>query len=180
MPLAERMVQRPRHIVGQAFCPHLFIHGVLAAERRIAVEILAHFGGAVMDFADRTTDVFGSFPEIVVESCNVGLAHSVDPYHPRAEPFRMEDQDMKRRPLDGNPHSLEPDTQLSENIVNEALIACVVCQPVHNIAVRMRGDGISVWRRVHILLLSSDLDRRCSAQAGAAGPDDGRRHRCDR
>jgi hypothetical protein len=65
----------------------------------------------------------------------------------------MMDQDMKRRPLDRNPRSLEPDTQLSENIVDEALIARVVCQPVHNVAVRMRGDGIDGWRRVHILLL---------------------------
>jgi hypothetical protein len=77
-----------------------------------------------------------------------------------AVPLRMVDQDMKRRPLDGNARSLEPDTQLSENIVNEALIARAVCQPVRNVAVRMRGDGIDVWRRVHILLLSSDLDRR--------------------
>jgi hypothetical protein len=37
------------------------------------------------------------------------------------------DQDMKRRPLDANARSLEPDTRLSENIVNEALIARVVC-----------------------------------------------------
>jgi hypothetical protein len=54
----------------------------------------------------------------------------------------------------------EPETQFCENIVNEALIARVVCQPVHNVAVRMRGDRIDVWWRVHILLLSSDLDRR--------------------
>jgi len=67
------------------------------------------------------------------------------------------DHDMKRRPLDGNARSLEPDTELSENIVNEALIARVVRQPVHNVAVRMRGDGIDFWRRVHRLLPSSDL-----------------------
>jgi hypothetical protein len=70
----------------------------------------------------------------------------------------MMDQDMKRRALDGNARSLEPDTQLSENIVNEALIARVVCQPVYDVAVRMRGDQIEFWWRVHILLLSSDLD----------------------
>jgi hypothetical protein len=56
----------------------------------------------------------------------------------------MVDQEMKRGPLDGNARSLEPDTHLSENIVNEALIARVVCQPVHNVAVRMRGDEIRV------------------------------------
>jgi len=30
---------------------------------------------------------------------------------------------MERHPLDGNAHSLEPGTQLSENVVSEALIA---------------------------------------------------------
>ena len=67
----------------------------------------------------------------------------------------MIDEDVKRRTLDGNARSLEPDTQLSENIVNEALIARIVCQPVHNVAVRMRGDGINIWRRVHTLLLTA-------------------------
>jgi hypothetical protein len=46
------------------------------------------------------------------------------------------------------------------NIVTEALVARVVCQPVHNVAAGMCGDVIDVWRRVHILLLSGDLDRR--------------------
>src|SRR3981081_3454278 len=160
MPLAERMVQRPRHIVGQAFRPHLVIDGVLAAKRGIAFEILAHLGGTVMDFVGGTIDVFGSLPDIVVNSRKLGLALPVGPQDPGAKPLRMMDQDMKRRPLDGNARSLEPDTQLSENIVNEALIARVICQPVHNVAVGMRGDGTDVWRRVHILLLSRDLDRR--------------------
>jgi hypothetical protein len=61
----------------------------------------------------------------------------------------MVDQDMKRRPLDGDARPLEPDTQLSENVVNESLILRVVCQPVRNV-VRMRGDWLDVWRRVHI------------------------------
>ena len=56
----------------------------------------------------------------------------------------MVDQDMQRRPLDGNARSLEPDTQLGENIVDETLIARVVRQPVQDITVRMRGDGIDV------------------------------------
>jgi hypothetical protein len=47
----------------------------------------------------------------------------------------MVDQDMKRRPLDGNARPLKPDTQFAENTVNEALIARVVYQPVHNVAV---------------------------------------------
>src|SRR5712672_4303160 len=113
-----------------------------------------------MDFVGRTVDVFGSLPDIVVDSRKLGLAHPVGPHDPGAEPLRMVDQDVKRRPLDRNARSLEPDTQLSENVVNEALIARVVCQPVHNVAVRMRGDGTDVWWRVHTLLLSSDLDRR--------------------
>jgi len=68
---------------------------------------------------------------------------------------------MQRRPLDGDARSLEPDTQLGENIVDEALIAGVVQQPVHNVAVGMRGDRIDLWWRVHILLLSGDPARRC-------------------
>src|SRR5213079_890721 len=116
--------------------------GVLAAKRGIAFEILAHLGGTIMDFAGGTIDVFGSPSDIVVDSRKLGLAHPVGPHDPGAKPLRMVDQDMKRRPLDRNARSLEPDTQLSENIVNEALIARVVCQPVHNVAVRMRGDGI--------------------------------------
>src|SRR5712672_3341346 len=113
-----------------------------------------------MDFVGGTTDKFGSLPEIVVDSRKLGLAHPVGPHDPGAEPLRMVDQDMKRRPLDRNARALKPDTQFSEDIVNEALIARVVCQPVHDVAVRMRGDWIDFWRRVHILLLSSDLDRR--------------------
>ncbi len=94
--------------------------------------------------------------DIVVDPVDRGLAHPVGPHHPGAEPLRMVDQDMKRRPLDRNARSLQPDTQFSEDIVNEALIARVVCQPAHDV-VGMRGDGINVWRRVHIVLLSSDL-----------------------
>src|SRR6516225_7248359 len=159
MPLAERMVQRPCHIVGQAFRPHLVVDGVLAAKRGIAFEILSHLGGTVMDFVSGTIDVFGSLPDIVVNPRELGLAHPVGPHDPGAKPLGMVDQEMKRRPLEGNARSLEPDTQLSKNIVNEALVARFVCQPVHNVAVRIPGDGIDVYRRVHILLLSSNLDR---------------------
>src|SRR4029077_12192019 len=49
---------------------------------------------------------------------------------------------------------LEPNAQFSENIVDEALIARAVYQPVQNVAV-MRGNGIDVWWCVHILLPSS-------------------------
>jgi hypothetical protein len=160
MPLAERMVQRPRHIVSQAFRPHLVVDGVLAAQRGIAFEILAHLGGTVMDFVGGTIDIFGSLPDIVVKSRKLCLAHPVGPHDAGAKPLRVVDQDMKRRPLDGNARSLEPDTQFGENIVNETLVARLVCQPVHDVAVRMRGNGIDVWGRVHILLLSGNRDRR--------------------
>ncbi len=113
-----------------------------------------------MDFVGGTIYVFGSLPDIVVDSRNLGLAHPVRPHHPRAKPLRVVDQNMQRRPLDGNARSLQPGTQFGENIVNEALVARVVCQPVHNVAVRMRGDGIDFWWRVHSFLPSSDLDRR--------------------
>ena len=159
MPLAERMVQRPRHIVGEAFRPHPVIDGMLAAQRGIAFEILAHLGGPVMDFVGGTVDVFRALPDIVVESPKLGLAHPVGPHDPGAKPLGMEDQEMKRRPLDRNARSLEPETQLSENIVKEALAAGTVCQPVQNVAVRQCGDMIDVWRGVHILLLSGDVER---------------------
>jgi hypothetical protein len=77
----------------------------------------------------------------------------------------MVGQDMKRRPLDWNARSLKANTQLSENIVNEAFIARVVCQPVHNVVVGKRGSGIDAWRRTHFLLLSGPgstiLDMSC-------------------
>src|SRR4051794_8776904 len=161
MPLAQGMVQRPCHIVGQAFRPHLIIDGVLAAERGSAFEILAHLGGTVMNLIGGTTDKFGSLPDIEVHPLDHGLAHPVGPHDPGAEPLRMVDQDMKRRPLDGNARLLEPATELGENVVDETLIARVVCQPVHDVAAGMRGDGIDVWRRVHVVLPRSD--RRGSA-----------------
>src|SRR4030081_3342359 len=95
MPLAERMVQRPRHIVGQAFRPHLVIDGVLAAQRGIAFEILAHLGGTVMDFVGGTIDLFGSLPDIVVDSRKLGLTYPVRPQDPRPSPLRMGDKDMQ-------------------------------------------------------------------------------------
>jgi hypothetical protein len=70
----------------------------------------------------------------------------------------MDNHEMKRRPFDRNARSLEPKAQFSENIVEETLVARVVYQPVQNIAVSMCGDVIDVWRRIHILLLSGDLD----------------------
>ena len=178
MPLAERMVQRPRHIIGQALLPHLVINGVLAAQRGIAFEIFAHLGRTVKEFVGRTADVFGSLPDIVIDPRNLGLAHPVGPHDPGAKPLRMVDHDVKRRPLDGNARALKPDTHLGENIVNEALIARVVGQPVHNVIVGMRGDGINVRRRIHIWLLSSDLDRRyriCRVPARRCQRVDGRR-----
>src|ERR1700756_2897951 len=158
VPLSERMVQWPRHVVRQALRPHLLKDGVLAALRGIAFEILAHLGGTLMDFLAGTIDVFGSLPDIVVESRKLRLAHPLGPHDPGAKPLGMVDQEMERRPFDGNARSLEADAQLGEDIVNAALVARVVCQPVHDVAVGMRGDGIDVWRRVHILLPGGDLD----------------------
>ena len=126
VPLAERMVQRPCHIVGQAFGPHLVIDGVLAAQRGIALELLAQLGGAINDFAGRAADVFGSLADIVVDPLNRGLAHAVGPHDPGSEPLRVVDQQMKRRPLDGNAGALEPEAEFRENIVNEALVTRVV------------------------------------------------------
>src|SRR6185437_8254374 len=102
VPLAERMVQRPCHIVGQAFRTHLVINGVPTTQRRIAFEIFAHLGGAVINFICGTADEFGSSPDVVVHSRNLGLAHPVGPQDPGAKPLRMVDQQMKRRPLDRN------------------------------------------------------------------------------
>src|SRR6516225_2444060 len=158
VPLTERMIQRPRHIVCQTFGPHLVIEGVLTAQRRIPFEIFVHLGSTIINFACGTADVFRSPPDIVVDPRHLSLAHPVGPHDPGAKPLGMVDQEMKRRPLDGNARPLKTHTQFGENIVNEALVARVVCQPVYNVAVGMRGGGIDVWRRVHILLLTSNLD----------------------
>ena len=120
--------------------------------------MLAHLGGSVMDFVGGTTDVFGSLPDIVGYSRNFDFVHPVGPDEPGAKPLRMVDQDMKRGPLDGNAGLPQPQTEFCEDIVNEALIARVVDQPAHDVAVRLRGDGIDVWRGVHSLFLSGDLD----------------------
>jgi hypothetical protein len=97
-----------------------------------------------MNFVCGTADVFGSSSDIVIDSRKLGLAHPLGPHDPGAKPLRMVDQEMKRRPLDGNARPLKADTQLSENIVNEALIARVIYQPVHNVVVRIRAAGIDV------------------------------------
>src|SRR6266513_2116300 len=94
MMAARTVVPLPR-LVGRAFRPHLVIDGVLAAQRGIAFEILAHLAGTVMDFVGGTIDVFGSLPDIVVNSRKLGLAHPVGPHDPGAKPLRMVDQDMK-------------------------------------------------------------------------------------
>ena len=56
---------------------------------------------------------------------------------------------MQRCAPDGNAHSLEPDAQFGENIVDEALIARIVGQPVQNAVVRFCDDWIHVCRRSH-------------------------------
>src|SRR5690242_17236278 len=113
-------------------------------------EIFAHLGCAVMDLIDRASDVFRSLPGIIVDALNHSLAHPIRPHDPGAKPLRMVDQEMKRCPLDGNTRSLEPNAEFSENVVKKALIAGAICQPVRNVAVRLRRDGIDGWRRVHL------------------------------
>ena len=57
-----------------------------------------------MDFVGGTIDVFGSLPDIVVDSRELGLVHPV-----------------------GSAHMI-PGTQLSENTIKEALITSFVSQ----------------------------------------------------
>src|SRR5262249_1348519 len=97
-----------------------------------------------MDFVDGAADIFRSLPDIVVYSRDLGFTLLVSPDDPGAEPLRMVDQKIERGPLEGNAGTLEPDAQLGEDIVDEALIARLVCQPVQDIAVGICGDGIEV------------------------------------
>jgi hypothetical protein len=73
VPLPERVVHRPRHVVCQAHRPPVVIDAMLAAQRRIAFQILSYLGGTVMDFLHWTTDVFGSLPNIIVDPRNRSL-----------------------------------------------------------------------------------------------------------
>jgi hypothetical protein len=66
-PVSQLLLHRPPR-------PHLVVDGVLATQRRVAFEILAYLGGTVMDFIGRAIDVFGSPPDIVVNSGNLGFA----------------------------------------------------------------------------------------------------------
>ncbi len=66
---------------------------------------------------------------------------------------------LSARTLEGNALSLEPDTQLSEYVVNEARIARVVSKPAHNAAVGMSRNGIDIWPRTHGVPTSGDLNR---------------------
>ena len=45
-------------------------------------EILAGLGGAITDFGGGAIDVFGSFPDDVVDSRKLGLVHPVGPHDP--------------------------------------------------------------------------------------------------
>ena len=72
----------------------------------------------------------------------VADVHAVGPQEARAEPLRMMDQDVKRRPRERKACLLQADTQLSEDIVDEALIARLVRQPMHDVIDGIRRDGI--------------------------------------
>ena len=115
-----------------------------AAERGIALEIFAKLRRAVLNFAGRTADIFGSLPHIVIHPGEFGLLHPLFPQDPGAEPLRMVDQDMKRRPLDRNAGPPEPDAELGEDVVDEALVARVVGQPSHDVIDGIRGGGIEM------------------------------------
>src|ERR1700743_828106 len=106
-----------------------------------------------MNFVAGTTNVFGSPSDIVVEPRNLRLVHLVGPYDPGAKPLGVMDHHMKRCTLDRNARSLEPETELGENIVEETLIARFICQPMDDVTVGMGGGGIDIWRSVHILFL---------------------------
>ncbi len=131
---------------------------MLAPLRDIAFEIFAQLGGAVMHLVGGTADIFGSLPDVEIDPVDLGLAHPVGPHDPGAEPLRMLDQQMQRRPLERNARALDPDAHVSKDVVDEALVVRAVDQPVHDVAVGMCGERLDVWRRVHIWLLSSGLD----------------------
>ena len=159
MPLAERMIERPGHIVGQALGPHLVIERVLATERRIPFEILAHFGRTLEHFVGGAADIFGPFPDIEIDPRDLGLAHSVGPHETGPQPLRVLDHDVKRRPLERNAGRLEADAHLRKDVVDEALVARAVGQPVDD-AVAAGVDQFIVSRRAHHLPLDGGLSSR--------------------
>jgi hypothetical protein len=53
---------------------------------------------------------------------------------------------MKRGALEGNAGALQPNAHLAENVIDEALVAGAVDQPVDDVSGQARsGDGNSVW-----------------------------------
>src|SRR4051812_46560342 len=100
---------------------------MLTARHGIAFEIFPYFGGAALDLLHGAADVFGSLPDIVIDPCDRGLPHPIDPQDPGPEPLGVLDQEMKRRALDGNSRALEPHAQLGEYIVDEAFVARLAC-----------------------------------------------------
>src|SRR3954451_9269064 len=162
VPLAEGVIERPGDVVGQALRAHLVIDGVLAAERGVALEMLAHLGCTVVQLISWTADVLRSFPDIEIDPRDLRLAHAVGPQQAGAEPLWMMDQDVQRRPLEGNAGLLEPDTHLRKNVVDEALVAGAVDQPVDDGVAAGTDRIIIVWRRGHILSLGGGVHRDIS------------------
>ncbi|MCP1887214.1 hypothetical protein J2R70_000103 [Bradyrhizobium japonicum] len=101
-----------------------------AAERRIAFEVLAEFARTVQHFADRAADELGSLEHVEVDPRDLRFAHAIQPRKAGAEPLRMLDPDMHRRPLERNARLLEADAHLGKDVVDEALGARAVGQPV--------------------------------------------------
>src|SRR5690348_11022353 len=103
-----------------------------------------------MDLVDGAADIFRALADIVVDPRNLGFPRAVRPDDPRAQPLRVVDQEIHRRPLERNAGTLQPDTKLGEDVVDEAFVARAVGEPVHDLG------GSNVWRRVHVLLPEYD------------------------
>ncbi|MEY9138040.1 hypothetical protein ACVIWV_005647 [Bradyrhizobium diazoefficiens] len=94
-------------------------------------------------------DEFGPLAHVIIDPRDLGLAHAVGPHEAGPQPLRVMNQDMKRRALQRNAGLLEADAHLRKDIVDEALVAGAVGQPVDD-AVGQRRGGILVWC-AHIL-----------------------------
>lgn len=99
---------------------------MLAAERGIPLQLLAHFGCTVEHLVGGTADIFGASHDIEIDPPDLGLTHAVGPHDTGPQPLRMLDADVKRRPLEWNPRLLQADAHLGKNVVDEALVAGAV------------------------------------------------------
>ena len=151
MPLAERMVQRPRHS-RSGLSPHIVIdaRACSPAQHRARDSRAPRWHRRGISLAGLPM-YSESLPDVVVDACELGFAHPVGPHDPGAEPLRMVDQEMKRRPLTGMParwsrmHSSAKIFSMKRSSASRLSAS----------ARRRRRNArwrIDVWRRVHILL----------------------------